>query len=435
MTSATGGTVESLAGWQNWYRYPSSCRTMRRQNKLSLFLIFPILCGFDGSLAFVSTSPSCQFDLPGRCIQAHTRRSQIVNVGSSSYVALSTSRFAKGDSSDDELEHARKTNDSRVDVRNLLTQRAIQSFLYLLTMCRDPHSGKWIEDFLQTRNSLEYHGTGAGYIERFGGTWHGPLSEMTQQPNDVVVVSAKRRGRGHGGWSKDNPYLEDRYVEFEIDIDPVSLASRILSVREQISKEWISDLDVLEEANRNILESYFGRVKSRSEQQLHAFERTAVNILNNHTAFSSQASSPFRKGSFDLLYNLCTQAAIHQLLREYAEGGRSKEVPLRWLRDFYMSRVETYFDGDQPYGRADDFLDELLRSSPSVILSEGGKEPAVLADPLLLAEDIIRKRSSISKRWKTIMKHVPDDHAEVRKLILAKQMEKWSSGQPMGGFE
>jgi hypothetical protein len=176
-------------------------------------------------------------------------------------------------------------------------------------------------------------------------------------------------------------------------------------------------------------------VKSRSEQQLHAFERTAVNILNNNTAFSSQASSPFRKGSFDLLYNLCTQAAVHQLLQEYAEKGRSKEVPLKWLRDFYMSRVETYFDGDQPYGRADDFLDELLRSSPSVMLSEGGKGPATLADPLLLAEDIIRKRSSISKQWKTLMMRVPDDHAEIRKLILAKQMEKWSSGQPMGGFE
>jgi hypothetical protein len=410
-----------------------------RQCKLSASLFFLIFCGesFEGSLAFVSTSSSCLLVPPWRRRRGHGTlfQSPGANYSNARSIALSTLRLWKDDSNDSEQERVRRANDSRVDVRNLLTQRAIQSFLYLLTMCRDPHSGKWIEDFLQTRNSLEYHGTGAGYIERFGGTWHGPLSEMTQQPKDVVIVSAKRRGRGHGGWSKDNPYLEDRYVEFEIDIDPVSLASRILSVREQISKEWISDLDILDEANRNILDSYFGRVKSRSEQQLHAFERTAVNILNNHTAFSSQSSSPFRKGSFDLLYNLCTQAAIHQLLRDYAEGGQSKEVPLKWLRNFYMSRVETYFDGDQPYGRADDFLDELLRSSPSVLLSEGGKGPAVLADPLLLAEDIIRKRSSISKHWKALLKRVPDDHAEIRKLILAKQVEKWSSGKPMGGFE
>jgi hypothetical protein len=208
-----------------------------------------------------------------------------------------------------------------------------------------------------------------------------------------------------------------------------------LSVREQISKEWIIDLDILEEANRNILDSYFGRVKNRKEQQQHAFERTAVNILNNHTAFSSQVSSPFRKGSFDLLYNLCTQAAVHELLREYADGGRKKEVSLNWLRDFYASRVDTYFDGDQPYGRADDFLDELLRSSPSVILTESGKGSVALTDPLQLAEEIIRKRSSISREWKEIMKKVPEDHTEIRKLILAKQVEKWSSGQPLGGFE
>jgi hypothetical protein len=75
---------------------------------------------------------------------------------------------------------------------------------------------------------------------------------MIERPKDVVVVSAKRSGKGHHGWSKNNPYLEDRWVEFNIDIDPVSLASRILSVREQIAKEWEADLDVLASANEKI---------------------------------------------------------------------------------------------------------------------------------------------------------------------------------------
>ena len=35
------------------------------------------------------------------------------------------------------------------------------------------------------------------------------LKDMLALPNEVVVVSAKRRGRGHGGWSKNNPYLPD----------------------------------------------------------------------------------------------------------------------------------------------------------------------------------------------------------------------------------
>jgi hypothetical protein len=112
-------------------------------------------------------------------------------------------------------------DDSRTDVRNLLTQRSIQSFMHLLEMVRDPHSAKWIqEDFLQTGNLLDFHGTGAGFIERFGGTWDGALLEMTQKPKDQIIISAKRRGRGHGGWSKNNPYLEERWMEMTIDIDP-----------------------------------------------------------------------------------------------------------------------------------------------------------------------------------------------------------------------
>lgn len=100
------------------------------------------------------------------------------------------------------------SHDGRINVRNLLTQRAIQSFLCLCESVRDPHSGKWIQDFLRCPNQLEFHGTGASYTtiddERFGGTWDGPLLAMLDQPKDVIIVSAKRRGAGHGGWSKNN---------------------------------------------------------------------------------------------------------------------------------------------------------------------------------------------------------------------------------------
>jgi hypothetical protein len=113
------------------------------------------------------------------------------------------------------------SQDSRINIRNLLTQRSVQSFLYLCESVRDPHSGKWIQDFFDCPNQLEYHGTGANYVnyhphnnkdnnnndqKRFegDGTWDGPLLAMIEQPKDVVIVSAKRRGAGHGGWSKNN---------------------------------------------------------------------------------------------------------------------------------------------------------------------------------------------------------------------------------------
>jgi hypothetical protein len=348
---------------------------------------------------------------------------------------------AMADKDDYALSQAR--NDARTDVRNLLTQRAIQSFIFLCTSMRDPHSGKWIEDFLDTRNQLEFHGTGAAYIEHFGGTWDAPLFAMMERPKDVVVVSAKKTGKGHKGWSKNNPYLEDRWVEFNIDIDPVSLTNRILSVREQIANEWVSDLDVLAAANEAILDSYFKLAKeerSKKDNELmetpkFAFERTAVNILGNNIHFQSGATSPFRRGNFDLLYNLCTQASIHRILREYREKGSDKEISFAWLRDFYSDRVTQYFDGDQQFGRADDFIDELLLSSPSVIYTDDGK--AGFADPMKLAEEIIQKRREIVVEWKELMANVPRDHADgIRRILLNKQMESWGSGTPLGeGFQ
>lgn len=127
-----------------------------------------------------------------------------------------TTPMAKRNNSDNDNNNNNNNNDSRVDVLNLLTQRSIQSFMHLLEQCRDPHSGKWIqiqEDFLQTGNLLDYHGTGARCIEEFGGTWHGSLISMIQEPKHTLIISAKRRGCGHGGWSSNNPYLQERLLK------------------------------------------------------------------------------------------------------------------------------------------------------------------------------------------------------------------------------
>jgi hypothetical protein len=42
-------------------------------------------------------------------------------------------------------EDALARNKARTDVRSFLTQRAIQSFVYLLNKCRDPHTVNWME--------------------------------------------------------------------------------------------------------------------------------------------------------------------------------------------------------------------------------------------------------------------------------------------------
>lgn len=138
---------------------------------------------------------------------------------------------------------------SRTCLRYFITQRAIQSFMFLLGECRDPHSADWIEKFAGSHNLLEYHGTGVFNITKFP-RWDSLLLDMIDNPEEIIIIQARRRGLGRGGWSKNNPYLQqDRFVEYEISIDPSSLATRILSVREQITREMKEDLGLILKSN------------------------------------------------------------------------------------------------------------------------------------------------------------------------------------------
>jgi hypothetical protein len=85
--------------------------------------------------------------------------------------------------------------------------------------------------------------------------------------------------------------------------------------------------------------------------------------------------------------------------------------------------VAKFFDGDKEHGSSDDFLEELLLSSPAIKTDEGGKIGFV--DPLRIAEDILRKRSKVATEWGVIAKNTKEEHINIRKVLLEKQMLKW----------
>ena len=253
------------------------------------------------------------------------------------------------------------------------------------------------------------------------------------------------------------PLFLQRFVEFEIDIDPPSLVSRILAVRQQIADEWILDLDTMVASNDQILKSYYDNAASdrdseecityndsdecirpeelrqtldhfsSSLRRRGAFDRTAMMMLRNAIAFDERASSPYRKGNFDLLVLLATQESVHQLLREYQEMGEKRRVSFEWLRNFYIERVERFFDGSQDYGRADDFLEELLLTPPSMKTAGNKVE---LVDPLRIAEDIIRTRSEIGLDWKKVIAGTPQDHLTLQKDLLTARMGGFGQPEP-----
>mmetsp|Transcript_36911 Transcript_36911/g.75285 ORF Transcript_36911/g.75285 Transcript_36911/m.75285 type:complete len:449 (-) Transcript_36911:415-1761(-) len=371
-------------------------------------------------------------------------------------------------------------NLARTCVLSFLTQRSIQSFMFLLSQCRDPHTVSWLEDFGDVRNFLQYHGTGAFNTTKFP-RWDTFLSQMMDMPSDVVIVRVGEKNRQRRGqWKKDmmtaypeeevknNPYIEEKFVEFEIDIDPTSLATRILSVREQLAREWAEDLDIVVAANEQMMQSYMesvmdvrdedksdfetgwgwsndeedgndmGDLYSKSEiegsgdddytapysqPKAASFDRVASTILNNKISLNDASSSPLRMGNFDLLFLLCTQESIHRILRNFREEGEAKEVSFAWLRDFYATRVTDYFDGNQRYGRADDFLEEMLLTPPAIIDLRDGKMG--LIDPLRIAESIVQMRTQVAREWKEAVESVPADHTDLRRMLFEKQMLKW----------
>jgi type II secretory pathway component PulJ len=108
-----------------------------------------------------------------------------------------------------DYEKALAHNKARTDVRNFLTQRSIQSFIFLLIETRNPHTVTWMERFGGWTNLESFHGTGALNMTLYP-SWDSVLRGMMAEPQEEVIVSAKRRGLDRGGWSKNNPYLEVR---------------------------------------------------------------------------------------------------------------------------------------------------------------------------------------------------------------------------------
>ena len=84
-----------------------------------------------------------------------------------------------------------------------------------------------------------------------------------------------------------------------------------------------------------IMDSYFhklredesgGQQRQRQQQQEpSAFDRISHATMTDITEFQDggDSSSPFRRGNFDLLYSLCTQASAHRLLRELRQSTSS----------------------------------------------------------------------------------------------------------------
>jgi hypothetical protein len=193
-----------------------------------------------------------------------------------------------------------------------LTQCSIQSFVFLLKSLHDPHTVMWVESFTQpsirqkarpgdsqasqTGGSaksklLTYHGLAAFNTTVFP-TWDSYFSKLLEQPMEMYIIES------HSGLAP----------EYELEIKPASLCARIVSVREQIAREFVRDLGVIAAMGGHTLESHWESLKENREIQR---ENLFFLEMSLNVGDMDYAPSPLRKGNFDLLVLLTTQVRNH----------------------------------------------------------------------------------------------------------------------------
>jgi len=345
---------------------------------------------------------------------------------------------------------------------HFLNQCAIQSFLFLLKTCRDPQTLLWLEHFtapaitasrnrlaVQERQAirmggsansklLSYHGLAAMNTTAFP-TWDSYFRQLLDLPTERHIIDS---------WQAHIP-------SYELEIQPVSLCTRLMSVREQIAREFTKDLSVLANMGGQTLQTYWRGIRDmgdeprQSQQEGRTSGTATLLFLEFAPEFDGDvAPSPLRKGNFDLLVLLATQESIHRLLMMTGDDAAvhkddpvGDECPLNimsrsnrnFLSNFYLQRLVSHFTGRQRYGRADQFLQELLLSTPSVMVSDyddnndDSDDTSCLVDPTRIAEQILEMRQVVAREWQAQAASVPELHVDLKRLQLDRLMESYDN--------
>lgn len=306
------------------------------------------------------------------------------------------------------------------DFPQFLNQVTIQSFIFLVNSLKDRQTALWVEDFTQpvirTRTKdkagdevlsnmakamtdslhetemerpirlLTYHGLHAIDTNLFP-TWESYFETLLQKPNENYLIQSTR------------PHVPD----YEMDINPASLCSRLISVRAQIAAEFVVDLGAVAEisATQRYLDS------GVSEEISLVFLEMSV-----HEDYKPSA---LRRGNFDLLLTLTTQEAIFRVLLEKTEAPASLGHRI-FLETFYRQRIGTHFTGSNWYGRANDFLEELQKFPPEED-EEFGR-----VDPLDIVNQILEEREKVALEWLEVSRNIPVEHTNIRRLQLNRLM-------------
>mmetsp|Transcript_5716 Transcript_5716/g.13651 ORF Transcript_5716/g.13651 Transcript_5716/m.13651 type:complete len:447 (-) Transcript_5716:521-1861(-) len=285
------------------------------------------------------------------------------------------SRMAIGETFD-----KRPTNGKTDRIKNLLTQRAVQTQLYTLSFSGDLNTFEFLECFKDHHGLCDLHDHGALKVG-----WKEYLFDLIQsKQHDKVTKKTLYRGG-----SANNPYLQDAAVsmEFTTTIRPAILADNIMALRQDIAVEWLSDLKLVAAENDELMRQHLAMVTE--------MEDPAGKLMYSSLQLDD-SSTPLRKSNYDLLCKMVTEVAIQNTVKEMSNR-RSEEVAANWLQKHMDTTAAPLFARSEAAQHQRDvgktFLQGLLRETPKVVRGTlRDADEVTLVDPLDIAARIMAER-------------------------------------------
>jgi hypothetical protein len=353
---------------------------------------------------------------------------------------------------------------------HFINQCTIQSFLFLLKTCHDAQTVLWIENFTQpaidpirntfaattghtgthtTSNSklLNYHGLATMNTTVYP-SWDTYFYQLLQQPLELYIVES----------------FQSYVPTYEMEINPSSLCTRLMSVREQIAREFVHDLSVLSTMNgqqllmNDVNDNTTTELSSLLQQQ----QQSSSLSVNNQNANGPSRfilakdeclfldswdandgdfimPSPLRKGNFDLLVLLTTQESIHRILNDNSNTEQDhlpvtiSKCDQQFLSNFYLNRLVSHFTGRQPYGRANQFLQELLSQQEIIGSNDDDDSIESCATQQRIVEKILSTRQHVAREWSHHARTVPDLHLDIKRKQFDALMKSYDT--PISTFD
>jgi hypothetical protein len=176
----------------------------------------------------------------------------------------------------------------------------MKTFMYYSAEFRDEVTVEWLIKFDKEISDREKSNTRVNW-EKYLRTL------MRTPPEDIRIRKVQQRARGGSG---TNPYISSEYVfEFDVRIDPFSICKRLLAIREDLSKDWVSDLNMVGTYNEIMRKNHLLELVKGKEAAKH--QQTGFEIDD---AFST--ATPYRTENHNLLMDLITTVAMQRCERE-----------------------------------------------------------------------------------------------------------------------